>query len=108
MASSAARRGAQGQIRTMKNKEVLRFWRLAPCDVEARVRRLKGAQTLVQDPAHHVQLIAALSGRLPAEQQSTLGVNGEKPILWRQGGWRICESLNRSTKGELFSAWAVM
>ena len=39
VAGSAARRGAQVQIRTMMNKEVLRFWRLAPCDVEARVRK---------------------------------------------------------------------
>ena len=41
MAGAAARRGEQGSIRTMTNKEVLRFWKLAPCDVEARVRRLK-------------------------------------------------------------------
>ena len=77
MAGSAARKGAQGQVRTMTNKEVLRFWRLAACDVEARVRRFKWSQTLVQNPAHHVQLIAALFGRLPAEQHSTLGLNGE-------------------------------
>ena len=64
MAGSAARRGAQGQVRTVTNKEVLRCWRLAPCDVEA--------QTLVQNLAHHVQLIAALSGRLLAEQHSRL------------------------------------
>ena len=61
----------------MTNKEVLRFWRLAPCDVEARVRRLKWAQAPVQNPAHHVQLIAALFGRLPSVQHSTLGLNGE-------------------------------
>ena len=72
VAGSAARRGAQGQIRTMTNKEVLRFWRLTPCDVEARVRRLKWAQTLVQNPAHHVQLIAALFGRLPASSNPRL------------------------------------
>ena len=55
MAGAAARRGDHGRVRTMSNKEVLRFWKLAPCDVEARVRRLKWAQTLVQDPAHHTQ-----------------------------------------------------
>ena len=32
---------AHGRVLTMSNKEVLRFWKLAPCDVEARVRRLK-------------------------------------------------------------------
>ena len=42
---------AQEQVRTTTNKEVLRFWRLAPCDVESRVRRVKWAQTLVQNPA---------------------------------------------------------
>ena len=41
------------------------------------MRRLKWAQTLVQNPAHHVQLIAAFFRRLPAEQHSTLGLNGE-------------------------------
>ena len=41
------------------------------------MRRFKWAQTLVQNPAHHVQLIAALFGRLPAEQHSALGLNGE-------------------------------
>ena len=35
MAGSAARRGAHEQVRTVTNEEVLRFWRLAPCDVEA-------------------------------------------------------------------------
>ena len=38
MAGAAARRGEHGQVRTLTNKEVLRFWKLAPCDVEARVR----------------------------------------------------------------------
>ena len=55
-----ARRRAEEQVRTMTTKEVLCFWRLAPCDVEARVRRLKWAQTLVQNLAHHVQLVAAV------------------------------------------------
>ena len=49
-------------VRTMTNKEVLRFRRLVPCDVEARVRRLEWAQTLVQNPAHNVRLVAASSG----------------------------------------------
>ena len=55
------------RVRTMSNKEVLRFWKLAPCDVQALVRRLKRAQTLVQDPAHHTQLITAMFGKLPSE-----------------------------------------
>ena len=42
MAGAAALRGEQGQIRTMTNNEVLRFWRLALCDVESRVQRLSG------------------------------------------------------------------
>ena len=51
----------------------LRLWKLAPCDVEARVRRLSLAQTLVQDPAHHTQLITAMFGKLPSEPNPTLG-----------------------------------
>ena len=77
MAGAAARRGEQGQVRTMTNKEVLRFWKLAPCDVEARVRRLKWAQTLVQDPSHPAQVLTAMFGKLPAESSPTLGPDGE-------------------------------
>ena len=61
----------------LDEQEGLAFLETGTFDVEARVRRLKWAQTLLQNPAHHVQLIAALFGRLPAEQQSTLGVSGE-------------------------------
>ena len=61
----------------MTNKEDLRFGRLVSCDVEARVRRLKWAQTLVQNLARHVQLIGALFGRLLAKQHPTLGLDGE-------------------------------
>ena len=77
MAGAAARRGEHGRVRTMTNKEVLRFWKLAPCDVEARVRRLKWAQTLVQDPPHHAQLITAMFGKLPSEPNPALGPGGE-------------------------------
>ena len=61
----------------MSNKEVLHFWKLAPCDVEARVRRLFWAQTSVQDPAHHTQLITAMFGKLSSEPNPTLGPGGE-------------------------------
>ena len=74
---SSERRGDHGRVRTMSNKEVLRFWKLAPCDVEARVRRLICAQTLVQDPSHHTQLITAMFGKLPSEPNPTLGPGGE-------------------------------
>ena len=77
MAGAAARRGEHGQVRTPTNKEVLRFWKLAPCDVEARVRRLKWAQTLVQDPSHHAQVLTAMFGKLPAESSATLNLEGE-------------------------------
>ena len=77
MAGAAARRGEHGQVRTLTNKEVLRFWKLAPCDVEARVRRLKWAQTLVQDPSHHAQVLTAMFGKLPAESSATLNPEGE-------------------------------
>ena len=77
MAGAAARRGEHGRVRTLTNKEVLRFWKLALCDVEARVRRLKSAQTLVQDPSHHGQVLTAMFGKLPAEPSSTLGPDGE-------------------------------
>ena len=77
MVGAAARRREHGRIRTLTNKEVLRFWKLAPCDVEARARRLKWAQTLVQDPSHHAQVLTAMFGKSPAEPSSTLGPDGE-------------------------------
>ena len=84
--AGAARRGEHGRVRTM-DKEVLRFWKLAPCDVEARVRRLKWAQTLVQDPAHHTQLITAMFVKLPSEPNPTLGPGGE--ILTEANPWAV-------------------
>ena len=42
--------GSMGEVRTSTNKEVLRFWKLAPCDVEAWVRRLKWAQDVGAGP----------------------------------------------------------
>ena len=87
MAGAAARRGERGRVRTLTNKEVLRFWKLAPCDVEARVRRLKWAQTLVQDPSHHAQLITGMSGKLPSEPDPTLGSGGE--ILPEANPWAV-------------------
>ena len=68
MAGATTRMGDHGRVRTMSNKGVLRFWKLAPCDVEAQVRRLKWAQTLVQDPSHHTQLITAMFGKLPSQR----------------------------------------
>ena len=65
MAGAVARRGEHGRVRTMTNKEVLRFFflkKMALCDVEARARRLNWAQTLVQDLPHHAQLITAMFG----------------------------------------------
>ena len=41
------------------------------------MRRHKWAQTLVQDPAHHTQLITAMFGKLPSEPNPTLGPEGE-------------------------------
>ena len=46
-------------------------------DVEARVRRLKWAQMLVQDPSHHAQVLTAMFGKLPAEPSATLSPEGE-------------------------------
>ena len=88
MAGAAARRGEHGRVRTLTNKEVLRFWKLAPCDVEARVRRLKWAQTLVQDPSHHAQVLTAMFGKLPAEPSATLNPDGE--ITPEANPWAVC------------------
>ena len=78
----------------------------APCEVEARVRRLKWAQTLVQDPSHHTQLITAMFGKLPSEPNPTpfLVANfHQRPIRGRCGGWQIWKSWSRMMRGESFS-----
>ena len=41
------------------------------------MRRLKWAQTLVQDPAHHTQLVTAMFAKLPSEPNPALGPGGE-------------------------------
>ena len=41
------------------------------------MRRLKWAQTLVQDPSHHAQVLTAMLGQLPAEPSATLSPDGE-------------------------------
>ena len=102
-----------GRVRTMSNKEVLRFWKLAPCDVEARVRRLKWAQTLVQDPAHHTQLITAMFGKLPSEPYPALGLGGEispeanpRAVRWMADleelepcdEWRVIQRVGRDVR----------
>ena len=55
MAGAAAGRGDHVRVRTMSNKVALRFWKLAPCGVEARVRRLKWAQTYCLSVAQFAQ-----------------------------------------------------
>ena len=75
MAGAAVRRGEQGQVRT--NKVVLSFWRLVPCDVESRVRRLKWAQTLVQNPQQNAQLLTAMFVACRRNSTPTLGLDGE-------------------------------
>ena len=41
------------------------------------MRRLKWAQTLVQDPSHHAQVLTAMFGKLLAEPSATLSPDGE-------------------------------
>ena len=65
MAGAAARRGEHGRVRTLTNKEFLRFWKLAPCDVEAPMRKTQ------------MGTLTAMFGKLPAEPSSTLGPDGE-------------------------------
>ena len=51
------------------------------------MRRLKWAQTLVQDPPHHAQLITVMFGKLPSEPNPTLGPGGE--ILPEANPWAV-------------------
>ena len=78
MAASAVRRRSTGAGPHHDEQRGVAF-RLASCDAEARVRKTQGGRRrwCKTNPAHHVHLIAALFGRLPAEQHSTLGLNGE-------------------------------
>ena len=51
------------------------------------MRRLNWPQTLVQDPAHHTQLITAMFGKLPSEPNPTLGLGGE--MLQEANPWAV-------------------
>ena len=78
IAGAAARRREHGRIRTLTNQEVLRFWKLAPCDVEARVRRLKWAQDVGAGTRRTMRKCSLrCSGKLPAEPSATLSPVGE-------------------------------
>ena len=76
--------------------------------VEARVQRLKWAQSLVQDPAHHTQLTTAMFGKLPSEPNPTLGPGGEispeaNPCAMK---WMAdLDELEPYDERELFSVW---
>ena len=48
--------------RSLTNHQVLKYWRLAPLEVEARVRRFKQYQTWAAAPEHHTQALAAVFG----------------------------------------------
>ena len=75
MAGAAARRGEHGRVRTMSKKEVLRFWKLAPCGslgAKTQVGTDFGAGPFAPHTTDH-----CLFGKLPSEPNPTLGPDGE-------------------------------
>ena len=112
VAGAAARRGEHGRVRAVSVGGVLRFWALAPCDVEAQVRRLKWAQTLLQDPSHRAQLITAMFGKLPSEPNPTQGPGEVSPEAnpWAVRWMADLEELEPYDErgGGLFSVWDEM
>eukprot|EP00959_Pyramimonas_sp_CCMP1952_P159161 3328794-Pyramimonas_sp.AAC.1 len=72
MRGAACDRDAQGHPRSLSNLEVLKWWRLVPIDLEARIRRLRLLQELVGHPEEHRQVLGALLG--------TYGGDGKGPF----------------------------
>ena len=60
---------------TMTNEQVFKHWRMAPRALEFRIRRLRMIQGFIRRPSEHVQINAAMFGKLilEAEQISETG-----------------------------------
>ena len=54
----------------MTTGEVLLHWRLLPCAVEARVRRIGWYQKIASEPENHVHILCALFGTAKFERST--------------------------------------
>ena len=50
--------------RSMCNEKVFKFWKIAPCSIEFRIRRIRMWQSFLRQPHQHVQVNAAMFGKL--------------------------------------------
>ncbi len=51
-----------GKGKALTNEQVQRYWRIAPCHLEIRIRRLKMMQRHLREPKRHVQMNACMFG----------------------------------------------
>ena len=54
---------------SMTNEQVFMFWKIAPCVIEFRIRRIRMWQSFLRQPTQHVQVNAAMFGKLIFEAE---------------------------------------
>ena len=76
----------------MTDREVWRFWRLSPSNIELRVRRLPWVREVVRRPATHQQYLVAVFGHFPFEEGPTVeesGLLSHSPTNTPSSSWMI-------------------
>ncbi len=53
--------------RSISNEKVFKFWKIALCSIEFRIRRIRMWQSFLRQPHQHVQVNAAMFGKLVFE-----------------------------------------
>jgi len=72
MRGKASTKDENGKVTSsLGTSEVLKHWGLAPCSIEAKIRRLKWYQSMARYPKDSVQVLGALLGDL--KEESNLG-----------------------------------
>ena len=96
--------------RAWSPRQVLRYWRVAPAAVEVRTRRLRWLQDMVAHRPTHGQVVAALFGKLPDEEEATILPTGRLSEGANSFARRLLDDLNSLAEVSSFEsfseAWA--
>eukprot|EP00959_Pyramimonas_sp_CCMP1952_P041076 858849-Pyramimonas_sp.AAC.1 len=87
----------RGHKVSISNEEVLRYWKMAPLEVELRARRIKWYQRWVQRPDQHLAEWAALFGTMGIEQDRGIQiVGGDARLTQHACPWarRVIDDIN--------------
>ena len=103
-----AQKGKGDDIRIYTNKEVLRYWRLAPTKVELQVRRIKWYQKIAADPKGARATLACWLGQNKLD--NLLGIKRLDDTGWccsasTPWAWRMQEDLKVAGEEEELQQW---